>query len=677
MRTLPALLESQQQKAIGTPAAQVVIDDRFVGVFRPRWATYVTDSVPDGPTDIAMCYDGSILRARVDPATGILYTQRITNVATLSQWTTWTQLATGVHPTAQIALAWDGYNTQAICYVLADARSIRAHRSTSNGASWGNQEIVNTLATGHTCTALAATLNSGNETLYVLNGDNNTTDGTATITITQTPEDGLPWIPLPTTFLWTGTITGLAVDGIGPYLRTIITAAHGLYAAQIAPDTLAFTGYTTVLPGDNPDVTFTHPAVALNFDQHYYIFYLETNSATAVTRLHHVIAANWDTISLFPRPYNLSTAYGVCAMADINYHYLCSANTVYRAPVWTPSASQRINVAGDILNLSLTEHLTDPGQLYLALRNDDGRYASELSNGAYQAIKRGSQISVRLGYTVSGADLVSFFQPFWVQSITDHRAPGASTLRLYAVNLWGILHQTKAPRLLTWTNATIRQILTHIIASLGPDVADDSNAVWDTVLPTFTILPGQELNFPIMALLRSVGGVLVPESDPDWEIHWPSIVARLKVPAATNTYTYGAAHVIKQGDYTLTLPTATHLLAYGADTSIHAHAYDHTTIELLNADRLTIHVDRRTTTNAQAATLAANVLRPITQATKQATITTPPNVTQELTDIVTVQDSILALNDTYAVLDITTVLDRSKRPGLYEQTLTLGAPTWT
>ena len=86
MHTLPETLLAAQQKPDRLPTAVVKVTNRFGGVVQPDWETLYTGAEPAGPHAAAIAPDGSLLRARITPAsdTRRLYRQRVAGPGTES-----------------------------------------------------------------------------------------------------------------------------------------------------------------------------------------------------------------------------------------------------------------------------------------------------------------------------------------------------------------------------------------------------------------------------------------------------------------------------------------------------------------------------------------------------------------------------------------------------------------
>lgn len=674
MRTLSSTLLAAQKAAIGEPVVQVVIDDRHAGAFRPRWETVVEDDVPAGPHVIAMAYDGAILRARVDPGAGRLHIQRVTDPAEISQWTSWQPLQSNVCPSSQIALAWDGNTIQALFFVAGDQRTIMVRESSDNGLTWGGSQTVATLGAGRICRSLAATLNAGSGTLYCLYSDEDAAaEGDALIVSRSRAESGGAWS---SALAWgrPGALVtrGMSVAGVGERLNVVLCINRSLRLFSVACAELqAWPDPVEVIRSDSTDACYAWPSIAFNFDQHYYVFFSETNVRAGYTRLNHVFTTDWVDASMLPRPYALSAAYGACSLVDSAYHYLCTSSSVLRARRWGQAAGQRLAVGADVLRLHMSEGLERPGRVSLELRNDDGRYSAAGTPGACWPLTPAAQVSIRLGYRTGSGEEVSYYRPYWITRLSWRRRPGASTLAIEATDGWGLLDAGRARQSYVWGAGAVGALLRALLLSAGFAVTDDGDDAWQTPVARFAINPGASFGDAVRRLLRLAGGYLIFRSDPEWEDMWPSAVAHLARPATAGVYAYGAEHPIIAADICRAEQAVSHVLVLG-EGETRAEAIDWATIELCNADRVALVIDRRLGAG-EADARAASELAAWQQATESGSLVVPPNVGQEVLDIIAITDRTANLSDAERLVagnDI--LLDRGR--GVFEQRLDLARP---
>lgn len=141
-----------------------------------------------------------------------------------------------------------------------------------------------------------------------------------------------------------------------------------------------------------------------------------------------------------------------------------------------------------------------------------------------------------------------------------------------------------------------------------------------------------------------------------------------------SSYSYGADHVILQGEYRQAVPL-TRARAIGRDAGdarIVEDAIDWTNLQL-GIDIFDQDYDPNLQTAARAQERADAILRKESLRAQGGRIVIPPNVGQELYDVATVTDKRCGItNKKYRVMDID--VNYSLREWQYRQTLTLGAP---
>ena len=135
MRALTPTLRAAQQSASTEPYLRVRLYDRDAGAIRLRWQRIHDGAEPDGPCALAGAGDGSLLRARIDPATGALSRQRIADPAAGAGFADWTAVAT-VAVAPRLGLAASGSRALLVS-VRADGVSVELRESADSGASFG------------------------------------------------------------------------------------------------------------------------------------------------------------------------------------------------------------------------------------------------------------------------------------------------------------------------------------------------------------------------------------------------------------------------------------------------------------------------------------------------------------------------------------------------------------
>jgi len=358
---------------------------------------------------------------------------------------------------------------------------------------------------------------------------------------------------------------------------------------------------------------------------------------------------------------------------DADWAYLGTAGTVWRAPLWTLSPEQRTDVSNDIMRLDLTEQATAGGRLHLTLRNNDGRYGY---GRMHPAIRVGSQVGVRLGYRTAGGREVSFYRPYWITRLLVHRRhiqQGQSALVIEATDGWGILDRVRSPRTYTWVDTTVQAVLRDILGSFGVITQDDGGEVWSQPLPRYAITPGTTIGDEVRRLLAMVGGGLRFATHPDDEAYALGVWAHLVSGDQVSSYAYGDTHPILDLEDGPSLPEAVQVEVYGERAELSGEALDWNAIEALDQAPLHKVVDLRLTTADQCARRAMGELHAWQQAGWRGRLTVPPNVGQEVLDVVTISDGLSGLGGAERrVVGNRVLWDRMR--GLFEQTLELEKP---
>src|SRR5262245_24434809 len=153
MRSLTSTLLAAQQSASGAPYVRAVFSDHHGDVSRLRFSRLYTGSEGEYFMAVAGAGDGSLVRARIDPATKVLYVQRTTSPGPGSTFSSWTSVVT-VSTSGAVALAASGANVY-LFYVDTDTLTLKQRLSTDNGTTFGSATTVATAASAVTYLAAA------------------------------------------------------------------------------------------------------------------------------------------------------------------------------------------------------------------------------------------------------------------------------------------------------------------------------------------------------------------------------------------------------------------------------------------------------------------------------------------------------------------------------------------
>src|SRR6476660_4529834 len=94
MRLLSDELRAAQQQASARPYVTATFSDHHGDTTRLRFQRHYTGAEGEYHVAATITGDGSLVRARIDPATKVLYTQRVANPTSGSTFSAWTSQGT-------------------------------------------------------------------------------------------------------------------------------------------------------------------------------------------------------------------------------------------------------------------------------------------------------------------------------------------------------------------------------------------------------------------------------------------------------------------------------------------------------------------------------------------------------------------------------------------------------
>src|SRR4051812_20153986 len=153
MRLLSDAMRAAQQQPSARPYVSAKFSDVHGDTTRARFQRQYTGSEGEYYGATAIAGDGSLIRARIDPATKVLYTQRVVNPEPGSTFSAWTSHGTVSAPGA-VALCADA-TIVSLFYVDTDTLTLRIKQSSDNGATYSSATTVATAASAVTYLAAA------------------------------------------------------------------------------------------------------------------------------------------------------------------------------------------------------------------------------------------------------------------------------------------------------------------------------------------------------------------------------------------------------------------------------------------------------------------------------------------------------------------------------------------
>src|SRR5688572_18447542 len=107
MRFLSATLLATQKQPSAQPYVKAEFSDQHGDATRVRFSRHYTGAEGEYYSALVGAGDGSLIRARVDPTSKVLYTQRVTSPSPASDFSQWTSHST-VSAGGAVALASSG-----------------------------------------------------------------------------------------------------------------------------------------------------------------------------------------------------------------------------------------------------------------------------------------------------------------------------------------------------------------------------------------------------------------------------------------------------------------------------------------------------------------------------------------------------------------------------------------
>ncbi len=652
MRSLHADLLAAQQTRSYEPYISCTVQNTVEAVRRLDYTILDTTSNTSARHDIAVAADGSVTRVRIDA--GALKQQRVPPDSS-PNWTTWNTRAAGIG--TECACAARGARVGMVYNVGV---TIYLKESTDSGQNYG---------------AAVAIINAGGAITDLAVAYKNTTG-----------DLGIAWTEAATLRIiirnagvWTATLTSPAT------FATLngVALTYGLdWDILITGTEITTTRPTvwTVIYGDGNDAaaaTWTTPriqqqaeaAAATTFScpflawvDTYRANYLETATYTGgaprVYRMYLQPSLSYDHGAYTwrsPLPSNQAPAQGLALAAEPSATYTYESH-----PALVQRADTRLvtlDLAADVLAVDLDED-TRRVRCTVELNNDAGQYA-----GPPAPLALGNLIDLRFGYrTVSGNRTTTMPLGLWVAAMEHRRSGGRSTLLLTLESGWERLRRSSQRTSVIHTTSHYRAILSAIMARAGLEMTTNGSSTRaGAITPQLTIDPAQHGHSAATGVLQFLADRLRMMA---------ASTVRLTEPLTgdASTYTFGTAHPI----YGLEVRTAAAPLS--AAQTFGAAAYGHAVDHALARHGLAPHDILRDLTSATGSAAGNTAVAHLRQRELDAShgrLIVPPNVGQELLDVITFTDGLVASGDIKRrVMGIHWRYD--KRRSVYQQELRLG-----
>jgi hypothetical protein len=668
MKTLSATLLAAQKKPDRLPYVEAKVYDFDQGIKRLSWTRLYTGSEADNHHGIAFDGQGSMHRIRVDGSN--LYRQKVTSPDESSNYTQWTLTANNYQGPCAIA----SYGAKVYIFYRTTGNVLWKYYSHDYGQNWSNAQLASytdVLAMaacwwGATSKVVCFAFKAGQQNGIVLDSSDQSTGEHTWLGSSQHP--------------W-GNNYGAGCYYTPDHIDLVVAAweagdpynLYGLYRQQF-DNTYTFSDvdpFITSPAGEG--ITYEYPdchkpASAQDYENTLIVGVEKFTGTTAYTRpliCHAVRGSEFYSMAFTePRPFiNVSSSYGLRLQSTTNYWWLERPDGVWRSP---RAAGTPLDLTPNIVSLRASSSLSlraERGNLVIELDNSHAQYATPP--------EKRSEVVLKLGYkTTAGNEAVEVGR-YWLDSWEYSSSPNISVLKLFCLDGQGLADKWSARFQMRWpANKTVWEIIQEIICRWGinltmPAGVPRSSAV-DNLYPDFTLQPGTSGDSALRRILAFIPDSLVFNGN-------EAYLKDLRADEASS-YSYGTTHVILQGEYRQAVPL-TRARAIGRDAGdnrIVEDAFDWTNLQL-GIDIFDQDYDPNLQTTTRTQERADAILRKESLRAERGNIIIPPNVGQELYDVITVTDKRCGITSKkYRVMDID--VNYSLRDGQYRQALTLGAP---
>ena len=590
MISLTSTVTDAMQSRQGRPCVRAVVMDK-----EWRWASVLETEGSALQTAARVIGDGSLLRARITGA-GKVQVQTVSSPDTGSSWqSSWTEIASDARSVSDVAISYRaGYDSVRVFYVKLDAGTyyLRCVSSSDSGSSWGSPADV--LSTATVIGSLAAARSSllyvrdsavrGRSKDYVGGAWSGESTWSASGTLAE--DSGLA-------IEYTGASSKYNVVVCGKWtddrrLRTGTWTEGGTWSASLAG----------VVPPGLPVADFRPrwPSLVL-IDGVYHLCYLDTYAGTPAYSMVVVMrSSDW-------------VHWGCACGLNLTWEELARVNVVYYSSTEKLYAAMDIDVVGapeydasdDGRKMTTTEVLfyqkdigDGYGYLYVDVHNPGHKYDDFGSSGKDgEAMKLLSEVVIERGYRTSAGYEYVASQPFYLVKVSHRVGIGRPSLRLIAVDGWGLMGRWEADQSYHWSGKTVEWLITEIVSrSSGLECAFGASTEWATVIDEFALNPlgwmglmyheAKETEREVPALgwggtaIHAVNSLFGKVGGRGW---WDQD-GKLQciIPAnqsATSTYTYGTNSEIIKGEYAVAVITPNVVRVMGDGTGYQvAHLSD-------------------------------------------------------------------------------------------------------
>ena len=578
MRTLSDPLKSEQRRPSRRPLVKLevatyghpsAVADSDLQWMNYSWARLnsTSDTTPVGYHGLAIPGDGSVNRIRV--YSGSLYHQRVTNPSGSSNWlASWTNLGGVV---GQVAIAARSSSVVVFC---GDGTYLYRRESSDNGATWGSWVVM---SNARPCERGCAAAFKSNGDLAVVHASdvNDPTSLYIQKRVSGTWSTGYGQItgdyPIYSLALYhDGDWNILALMLDGSYVRL----ARAVYGDGVQYSVGTFSGFEFI-NSYKAKVDFTGQMALRQWRSRrsmrsptYYEQYSAVMEERGVDNLgvddpficYHSSLGACFSFSKDNRPWfyllrpgtqfkdsdwyrafplETTASYGLAVACDGTYLYATSPDQVWRTSLpgsWSPpTAGSGAGIAytvpsADILSVREKVESLSVSTLEVILDNSKGTYNTPGagSNSLIASLKRGSEVSLSIGYRRASSDLLSLANKYYIESMGYKYRPGEAHFIIRCIDAWGLLELFSFNRPVEWNSSsnefTVYALVEKVLQAVGGSLSYRSRSTEIVSLyPLIRVHAGQSGASVLRHLLSLVpdviyfcgltGYIVYPQSD--------------------------------------------------------------------------------------------------------------------------------------------------------------------
>ena len=561
MRTLPDALKTEQRRSPRRPIVKIEVaafghpapvssSELQWGTFSWERLTLISDSTPVGPHAVAMPGDGSICRIRYDG--GYIKFQRVASPSSSSDWSPWSAWGAS---TATVAIA--ARDAEVVVF-LDNGTNLVRKESSDYGATWGSSISMANTRPGER--GIAAAYKSNGDLAVVHASDvNDPTSLYIQKRVSGTWSTGLGQIsgdfPVSALALYhDGDWNMLALMLDGSYIR-LARAVYG-DGDQYAVGTFSgwefinsykakveFSGQVALRQwrsrgGKSP--TYYEKVSAVNemravdnlaVDDPYIVYHASLGAVFSFSKDNKPWFYRLRPYTEFKDadwyrawPLDVTATYGLALCCDGTYLYAAAPNQVWRTAVpgsWSPpsagsgAGAPYLIPAADVLAVREKVEPLAAGSLVVTLDNAKGSYNAPGTGSAslLASLKRGSEVSLSLGYRRAASDLTSLAGKYYIEALGYKHRPGEAHFIIRCIDAWGLLERFAFNRPVEWnagaSTYTVYDLAGLVLQAVGGSlsyVSRSSEIV--SIYPYLNVHAGQNGAQVLRRLLELVPDVI-------------------------------------------------------------------------------------------------------------------------------------------------------------------------